>query len=84
VAEDIPRLIDKYNAVAADWESASIAWVAQRNGTRLLILRGVSDLVGSGGGEAYGNYELFIERTREIMKHLVGQLPDWLAVALPK
>jgi adenosylhomocysteine nucleosidase len=75
VVEDIPMLIEKYGAVAADWESGAIAWVAKKNGTRLLILRGVSDLVGGDGGEAYGNYELFIARTKEVMKGLFEQLP---------
>jgi adenosylhomocysteine nucleosidase len=78
VVEDIAELIRKYDAVAADWESGAIAWVAARNGQRLLILRGVSDVVGSEGGEAYGNYELFIARTRGIMSQLLGQLPGWL------
>ncbi len=78
VAEDIPMLIEKYNAIAADWESGAIAWTASRNRVRLLILRGVTDLVGEGGGEAYGDYELFNQRTREIMKKLIEQLPDWL------
>ena len=73
------ELIRKYDAVAADWESAAIAWVAKRNGQRLLILRGVSDLVNRSGGEAYGNYELFIARTREIMEQLLAALPRWLA-----
>jgi len=79
VVQDIPELIRKYDAVAADWESAAIAWVAKRNGQRLLILRGVSDLVNRSGGEAYGNYELFIARTREIMEQLLAALPRWLA-----
>jgi len=78
VAGDIPMLVRKYNAVAADWESGAIAWVAKRNNARLLILRGVSDLVGAEGGEAYGNYELFIQRTKEVMKKLMEQLPQWL------
>jgi len=76
--EDIPRLIKKYGAVAADWESGSIAWVAKRNGKRLLILRGVSDLVGGDVAEAYGNYELFLSRTKEIMRSLIEVLPKWL------
>ena len=50
-------LIEKYNAVAADWESGAIAWVAKKNNTRVLILRGVSDLVDDSGGEAYGNLD---------------------------
>lgn len=78
VVEDIPKLIGSHDAIAADWESAAIAWVAQRNATRTLILRGVSDLVGKAGGEAYGNHQLFVERTRAIMTQLIKQLPDWL------
>ena len=76
--EDIPMLIQKYQAVAADWESGAIAWVAKRNSVRSLILRGVTDLVGASGGESYGDYELFIQRTKEIMKKLFDQLPKWL------
>jgi adenosylhomocysteine nucleosidase len=78
VAEDIPTLIQKYGAVAADWESGAIAWVTKMNGTRLLILRGVTDLVGGDGGEAYGNIGLFHERTKTVMKKLFDQLPSWL------
>ncbi|MBI3738460.1 MAG: 5'-methylthioadenosine/S-adenosylhomocysteine nucleosidase [Chloroflexi bacterium] len=78
VLDDIPMLVKKYEAVAADWESGAIAWVAKKNRTRLLILRGVSDLVSSEGGETYGNYELFIQRTSEIMKKLFEQLPKWI------
>jgi len=45
----------------------------------------VSDLVGSKGGEAYGNHGLFLERTREIMTRLLAQLPDWLeAIAVER
>ncbi|HVF25255.1 MAG TPA: 5'-methylthioadenosine/S-adenosylhomocysteine nucleosidase [Anaerolineales bacterium] len=65
-------------AIAADWESAALAWVAQRNNARLLILRGVSDMVSEEGGEAYNNIEIFNQRAAEIMRKLIGQLPDWL------
>jgi adenosylhomocysteine nucleosidase len=65
-------------AIAADWESAALAWVAQRNNARLLILRGVSDIVSEKGGEAYNNIEIFNERARGIMEQLIEQLPDWL------
>ena len=61
-----------------DWESAALAWVAGKNGARLLILRGVSDLVNEKEGEAYDNLQLFEERTKEIMRKLFEQLPDWL------
>ena len=76
--EDIPMLVEKYGAVAADWESGAIAWVTKRNGVRCLILRGVTDLVGAAGGEAYGNVEIFRENTRKVMKELIGQLPEWI------
>lgn len=76
--EDIPMLIERYAAVAADWESGAIAWVSKKNNIRLLILRAVSDLVGGDGGEAYGNLELFHERTKAVMKQLFDQLPEWL------
>ncbi len=76
---DIPMLVSKYGALAGDWESAAIAWVAKRNEKRLLILRGVSDLVSAKGGEVYGNPGLFQERTRAVMRELLRQLPDWLA-----
>lgn len=78
VVEDIPMLIEKYGAVAADWESGAIAWVAKQNGVRCLILRAVSDVVGGEGGEAYGNLELFHQRTKTVMKDLFDQLPEWI------
>ncbi|HEX9331901.1 MAG TPA: 5'-methylthioadenosine/S-adenosylhomocysteine nucleosidase [Anaerolineales bacterium] len=65
-------------AIAADWESAALAWVAQRNHARLLILRGVSDMVSEEGGEAYNNIEMFNERAKGIMEQLIEQLPEWL------
>jgi adenosylhomocysteine nucleosidase len=79
VAQDIPLLVEKYGAVAADWESGAIAWVAKKNGIHCLILRGVTDLVSPQGGEAYGNIELFHENTRTVMTTLISQLPAWLA-----
>jgi len=78
-AADISHLVGKYDAVAADWESGAIAWVAKQNRVKCLILRGVTDLVSSNGGEAYGNIGLFNENTRIIMGKLIQQLPDWLA-----
>jgi len=74
----IGELRSKYGAVAADWESGAIAYVARRNGKKLLILRGVSDLVGPGGGEAYGKIEVFRANTATIMKKLLADLPFWL------
>ena len=75
--EQIPELKQRYNAAAGDWELGAIAWVAQRNRTRLLILRGVSDLVTESGNETYGNLGLFEDACREILKPLIESLPDW-------
>lgn len=78
IPTDIPMLVEKYGAAAADWESGAIAWVAKRNGVRCLILRGVTDLVGASGGEAYGNKEIFQNNTKKVLRELIEQLPDWL------
>jgi adenosylhomocysteine nucleosidase len=79
VVQEITMLSRKYGAVVGDWESGSIAWVGQRSGIRTLILRGVSDLVGESGGEAYdGNMHVFDENTQVIMDRLIAQLPDWI------
>ena len=75
--EKIP-LLKSHGAIAADWESAALAWVAGRNNARLLILRGVSDMVSEAGGEAYNNIEVFNERARGVMEQLIEQLPEWL------
>lgn len=81
LADEIPGLKKQFGAVAGDWESGAIAWVATRNSTRCLILRGVTDLVGSSGGEAYGNMDLFVQNTTGVMKSLIGSLPAWIARA---
>ena len=73
----IPSLKSR-GVVAADWESAALAWVARKNDARLLILRAVSDSVNEQDGEAYDNIEIFNERAKEIMRKLIAQLPDWL------
>lgn len=65
-------------AIAGDWESGALAWVANKNKARLLILRGVSDLVSETEGEAYDDLSLFEARAKDVMKKLFGQLPKWL------
>ena len=77
--DKIPLLRSK-GVIAADWESASLAWVAHKNNARLLILRAVSDIVSEEGGEVYDQIEVFNERAKEIMQQLVIQLPGWLEV----
>lgn len=77
--EDISMLRSRYGAVAADWESGAIAWVCRRNNTRCLILRGVSDLVHEGGGEAYNDLQVFHDGARRVMVPMLRALPAWLA-----
>ena len=80
VAEEIVHLKTTFGAVAGDWESGAIAFVAQRNQTRCLILRGVTDLVGQQGGEAYGNVQVFVEGATSVLSHLIAALPAWIAL----
>lgn len=75
---NIEYLIKKYNAIAADWESGSIAYVANRNDVKCLILRGVSDLVDELGGEAYEDEDIYIEGTEKVMEKLIRDLPAWI------
>ena len=74
-----PRHRSRYHPTAVDWESGAIAWVTKRNGTPLLIMRGVSDLVSFERGEAEGNGALWVENTRRIMSTLISNLPKWMA-----
>jgi adenosylhomocysteine nucleosidase len=68
-----------YQPVVADWESGAIAWTAHRNGTPVLILRGVTDLVNPDMAEAQGNLQLFENNTDRVMRQLIADLPGWLA-----
>jgi adenosylhomocysteine nucleosidase len=74
--QDIPFLKTEYGASVGDWESGSIAWVCNKNDVKLLILRGVSDLVGPTGGEAYEDEDFWIIAADRIMIRLLNLLPD--------
>lgn len=78
VAKDIPGLRKKYDALAVDWESGAIAWVAKRNGVRAVVVRGVSDLVSARGGEAYGKMQVFESGTAVVMRKLLAGLEAWI------
>jgi adenosylhomocysteine nucleosidase len=81
IAGEVAGLKARFGAVAGDWESGAIAWVARRNGVRCLILRGVTDLVGPAGGDAYqGNLHVFADGAASVMQLLVKHLPHWLAL----
>jgi len=77
----LDELRSAYHAVAADWESGAIAHVAAQNHTRVLILRGVSDIVAPAGDPTYGNLPAFDEGARRVMGDLVRVLPAWLSGA---
>lgn len=76
---DVERLRTKYGAVAADWESGSIAYVAQLNRKRVVILRVVTDLVSKTAGEIYGDASQFQDRAGQAMGKIIERLPGWLA-----
>jgi len=75
--ETLREIEDQYRPVAVDWESGAIAWVASRNRTPLLIMRGVSDLVSFEHGEAQKNEALFEANAAHIMAGLLRDLPKW-------
>ena len=81
---DIGWLHERFGAIAADWESGAIAWVARRNQTRCLILRGVTDLVSQHGGEAYGSLEFYNQAAHGVMACLLEALPGWIEQACNK
>jgi adenosylhomocysteine nucleosidase len=76
--ENVKELNIIYGAVAGDWESGAIAFVAKRNKVPCLILRGVSDLVSESGGEAYEQAGLFEESAMAILSKLIKSLPKWI------
>lgn len=78
VPAELPELAAKYKAVAGDWESGAIAYTCVRNQQRLLILRGISDLVTTQTDETYGNMPAFEDGARIVMTRLLDELPAWL------
>jgi adenosylhomocysteine nucleosidase len=74
-------LASRYHAVAGDWESGSIARVAAKNHTHVLILRGVSDVVSPAGDVTYGNLASFDAAAQHVMAKLVAMLPTMLTTA---
>lgn len=84
VPAEILQLKNRFMARAGDWETAAIAWVAQRNQQRCLILRGVSDVVDEKGSPAYIDDDYFEQSAQDIMLKLVSMLPDWISLALKR
>jgi adenosylhomocysteine nucleosidase len=75
------ELEKKFQPRVVDWESGAIAWVANRNGLPVLILRGVTDLVNIDSMEAQDNLSLFRENASQVMRKLVQDLPLYLKAA---
>ncbi len=69
------ELTRRYGALGADWESASIARVARKNRTPLILLRGVADIVSPDGSRTYGDPDDFEHRSRVLLPALLGLLP---------
>jgi len=79
--ERIAELYNKYGAIVGDWESGAIAWVAARNKQKLLIIRGVSDLVGIDGGEVYGKDDTIVrEGVKSVMQNLIEIVEKFIRV----
>lgn len=76
IASEMYCLTSRYNALAADWESGSIAFVAKRNAVPCMILRGVSDVVDKSGSPAYGNIAYFMKGTEQVMNKCLAVLPQ--------
>lgn len=76
--EQVSWLQENFDGFAADWESGAIAWVCHQNNVKCLILRAVSDLVNSNGGEAYDDIEVFHQATEQIITDLLSYLPAWI------
>jgi adenosylhomocysteine nucleosidase len=74
--KNIEHLYQKHGAVAADWESGAIAYVASKNNNiRCLILRGVSDVVDSQNSKPSSN-KAISKGTKTVMKKLIDLLPE--------
>ena len=78
--ENVGFLNQEHGAVAADWESGAIAYVAlKKNKVNSLIVREVSDVVGGDGSEIYEDPDSFLESFERIIPRLLRSLPKWLS-----
>lgn len=74
VPSEVPGLVDRFDAVVADWESGAIAYVASRRTVPVLILRAVSDLVSPQSGETIGAHATFEAAAAAAMRGLLDDL----------
>src|SRR4029079_19688539 len=78
VPAELHELATRDGAVAGDWESGALAYTCARNKQRVLILRGISDLVSKEGDATYGSIPTFEAGARVVMQRLLRELPAWL------
>lgn len=78
VPGELAELVAKYGAVAGDWESGAIAYTCARNHQKVVILRGISDLVSPAGDVTYGNVPEYEAGADAVMRPLLRDLPAWL------
>jgi adenosylhomocysteine nucleosidase len=85
IPAEIAKLRTKYNAAAGDWESGAIAYVATKNHTRVVILRGVTDIVDEANADpTYNNVALWQQETAKVMATLLALAAKALPALLAK
>ena len=72
VPAELAHLRDHFHGVVGDWESGAIAWVATRNHTPVIVVRGVTDLVGDQGSVTYGSTQTWEQRAAQIMAQMIA------------
>lgn len=73
----VDELGRRYRATVGDWESAAIAWVAVRNRTPVLILRGVTDVIdATGNNPTYNAIAEWEQASVGVMRQLVSLLGE--------
>ena len=78
VPGELAELVAKYGAVAGDWESGAIAYTCAKNHQKVVILRGISDLVSTAGDATYGSFDTYVAEAAVVMRRLLQDLPSWL------
>ena len=78
VPGELAELVAKYGAVAGDWESGAIAHTCAKNHQKVVILRGISDLVSTAGDATYGSFDTYVAEAAVVMRRLLQDLPAWL------
>ena len=83
IPAEIGMLRAKYDAGAGDWESGAIAYVATKNHTRVVILRGVTDVLDEAYADpTYNNVALWQQETVKVMATLLALAADALPARL--